>query len=98
MDSYIKKLIIEEYKIAFENINEIVSGKRPNWWVKSPNQYLAPSVVCKETSFEDERGEFNYYNKICETLEKLLAGQKAKYTCHFNEAPEEIKQMLEEAV
>ena len=97
MDSKLKQLIIENYKSAFKNLNEIVSGKRVNCFVLKPNQYLTPSILCVDLPLEDERGEFKHYNIICETLEKLLAGEKTDrkdYTCIFNDAPCELTGIL----
>jgi len=90
-------LIIENYKISFNNLNKIISGEEPNWFVLKPNQYLTPTIVTKEMHLDDEDGEFVYYNKICETLEKLLVGEEAEYTCSFRDAPEEIKKLLKTA-
>lgn len=94
MEAKLKELIIRDYKISLKNIERISSGKRINGFIKSPNQYLSPSTRLIPLPLNDKRGEFIYYNQICETLEKLLAGEKAKYTCHFNESPQEIKNLL----
>jgi hypothetical protein len=94
MDQALKQLIIENYKTSLENINEIISGKVLNCFVLKPQQYLTPSIICKNMPLEDEYGEFYHYNKICETLEKLLAGEKADYNVHLRNAPEKIVQLL----
>ncbi len=94
MDSRLKALIIEDYKKSLENLNQIVSGKKPNWFVLKSHQYLTPTIVCQETPLDDKWGEFYHYNQICETLERLLAGEKADYTGRFRDAPEEIVQLL----
>jgi hypothetical protein len=96
----LKYLIINNYKKSLENLNEITSGKRLNGFVLKPQQYLTPSVMWKSTPLEDEWGEFYHYNIICETLEKLLAGEKTErtnYTCRFRDAPEKIVQLLDKA-
>jgi hypothetical protein len=97
MDLMLKSLIIENYKESLKNLNEITSGKRLNGFVLKPQQYLTPTIMWKSTPLEEERGEFYHYNVICETLEKLLAGEKTNkndYTCRFRDAPEEIVQIL----
>jgi hypothetical protein len=94
MESNLKNLIISNYKEAFKEINEIVSGKGINCFVLKPNQYLTPSIITKEVPLNDKDGEFFHYNQICETLEKLLAGEKVEYTCHFRDAPINIKNLL----
>jgi hypothetical protein len=98
MEQKLKQLIISDYKGAFNNLNEILSRKRFNCFVLKPNQYLTPSILCTDIPLEDERGEFKHYNVICETLEKLLAGEKTNrndYTCRFKDAPKEIVQLLD---
>jgi hypothetical protein len=97
MDSRLKYIIIQDYITSFNNFNKIASGKEPNWFVLKPNQYLTPTIMTKEVSLDNENGEFNHYNQICETLEKLLAGENINYTCHFSNAPEEIKQLFNKA-
>jgi len=97
MEKRLKNLIVNDYLKSLEILSQIISERKPNWWVKSPNQYLTPSVICHSTPLDDEEGEFKYYNKICETLEKLLAGERVEYTCHFSDAPKEIKQLLDKA-
>jgi len=100
MDLMLKYLIIEDYKKALKNLNEITSGKRPNWFVLKPNQYLTPTIMTNELSLDNEDGEFNHYNIICETLEKMLAGERTDrndYTCRFRDAPEDIVQLLDKA-
>jgi hypothetical protein len=88
------KDIIEDYKKAFENILGIISGQKPNYWVMKLNQYLSPTIHMKELPLGDKHGEFQHYNKICDTLEKLLIEKRAEYSCHFSEAPEKIKELL----
>lgn len=100
MDETLKQLIINNYKASLKNLNEITSGERLNGFVLKPQQYLTPSVMWTSTPLEDEWGEFYHYNLICETLEKLLAGEKTErtnYTCRFRDAPEKIVQLLERA-
>lgn len=94
MVNSLKQKIIENYKTAFETLSNIVSGKRMNCWVKSP-EYLSPSIRIQPTSLDDESGEFIHYNSICETLEKLLAGEIVEYNGLFRDAPEEIKDFFE---
>jgi hypothetical protein len=97
MDQRLKQLIIRDYKEAFKNLNEIVSRKRFNCFVLKPNQYLIPSILCADIPSKDEEGEFKHYNIICETLEKLLTGErtdKEDYTCRFNDASYEIVRLL----
>ena len=94
MEEKLKKLIIENYKESFGYIEEIISEK-PNWNVIKPNQYLTPTIQTIELPLNDINGEFYHYNQICETLEKLIAGEKAPYYCHFKEAPKEIVNILE---
>ena len=96
----LKELIIENYKKSLKNLNEITSGKRLNGFVLKPQQYLTPTVMWKSTPLEDEWGEFYHYNIICETLEKILAGERTDredYTCRFRDAPEKIVQLLHKA-
>ena len=95
MEKKLKTLISKDYKKALENLGPIVSGKKMNCWVRKPNQYLSPTITIQSLPLDDKDGEFVHYNKICETLEKLLAGERVEYTYHFNEAPEKIKQLLD---
>ena len=95
MKAELKSLIIENYKIAFNKINEIISGKSPNWFIKSEKDYLSPSIMTLGMSLDDNRGEFFYYNTICEKLENLLAGEKTRHVCYFNGAPREIQELFE---
>ncbi|MBA7494849.1 hypothetical protein ES702_05427 [subsurface metagenome] len=97
MEKRLKTLIIEDYKNALDNLNQIVSGKKPNFWVLKPNQYLSPSIRSNILPLDDKHGEFFHYNVICETLERLLARETLEYTCQFRDAPEEIKELLDKA-
>jgi hypothetical protein len=94
MDENIRNLIIRDYKESFKNLSDIISGKEKNRYVLKPNQYLTPTIMTKLMNLDDKDGEFCHYNKICETLEKLLAGEKVKYICQFKNAPEKIKNLL----
>ena len=95
MEKELRNLIIGDYKKALEHLPQIVSGKKMNCWVRKPNQYLSPTITIQDVPLNDEDWEFAYYNSICETLEKLLAGEKAEYTCRLRDAPKEIKELLE---
>ena len=100
MDKELKGQIIKDWIVAYKYIDEIVTGKivtgkKGNWWVLKPHQYLSPSIRSNILPLDDKDGEFIHYNQICETLEKLLAGERAKYTGRFREAPDEIKQLLD---
>ena len=95
MEENLKRKIIGDYKEAFKSIDRIITGKKPNFWVVKPKHYLAPSFTTYTLSLDDKDGELAHYNKICETLEKLLAGEKAEYSCQFRDAPKEIKELLE---
>ena len=94
MNFELKSLILQDYKKAFDRINKIISKKDINCFVLKPNQYLTPTIIRTPLSLNDGDSEFVHYNLICETLEKLLAGEQTKYTCHFSDASEEIKKML----
>ncbi|MCK5624681.1 hypothetical protein KAI04_02470 [Candidatus Pacearchaeota archaeon] len=94
MEKRLKTLIIEDYKKAFENLDDIVSGKRLNGFVLKPNQYLTPSILIKDYSLEDPYGEFAHYNLICENLEKMLAGEEVKYMGRFRDASPEILNLM----
>lgn len=94
MDSELKSQIIEDYKEALKNINQIVSGERINCFVLKPCQYLYPSIVTSIVPLENTDGEFYHYNVICETLEKLLGGVEVDYNGRFRDASEEIKKLL----
>jgi hypothetical protein len=94
MDKETKEKILRDYHEAQKNIGEILEGKRVNSFVKSTKEYLKPSVVIQSCEMSDETGEFNYYVIIRNTLENLLVGRKAESSCHFNDAPEYIKELL----
>lgn len=94
MDKELKKQIIRHWEIAYKKIEEVVSKKTPNWLVNSPSQYLSITGLYMPAPFDDERGMFKHYNKICETLEKLLAGEKVPFSVHFNGAPLSIQNLL----
>ncbi len=94
MDDEARKKILEDYLEAQKNIGEILEGKRLNCFVKSTKEYLKPSVVIQSCEMSDETGEFNYYVIIRNTLENLLVGRKTESSCHFNDAPEYIKELF----
>jgi len=95
MKKGLKNKIIEDWIVAYKRIDKVVSREKENWWVVKPQQYLSPSIRGYSLSLDDELGEFFHYNKICESLEKVLAGEKAEYFGRFRDAPEEIKQLLD---
>lgn len=100
MEQTLKQMIIANYKMSLETLNEITSGKRLNYIVLKPQQYLTPTIISQPIPLDDEEGEFKHYNIICETLEKLLAGERTErndYTCRFRDAPEKILQLLDKA-
>jgi len=94
MDSRVKSLIVKDYKEVFKNINQIVTGERINCLILKPQQYLYPTIITNILPLDDKYGEFYHYNQICETLEKLLAGEKVDYNGRFRDASEEIKNLL----
>ena len=94
MDLELKRTILEDYKKAFEVVDKIASGKEYNWWVLKPYQYLTPSIHTQWLALNDKDGELYHYNLICETLERLLAGEQVEYNGRFRDAPEEIRQLL----
>ncbi len=94
MDQELKRNIIEDYKEAFKFIDKIISKKRINGLVLKPHQYLSPSTRFIEQPLEDDSGEFFHYNDICETLEKLLAGEEVEYNGRFRDALENIKNLM----
>jgi len=98
MKEHLNKLLVEHWRIANNKIRDIETGLIENSWIKNQSYYLNPIV--KEginLSLNNERGEFRYYVRIKNTLGLLLAGQKPKYTYHFNGAPEEIKELLDKS-
>jgi len=94
MNKELKELIIRDWGIAYKKIEEIVSNKTPNWSVNSPSQYLSLTGLCMPVPFDDKRGMFKHYNTICETLEKLLAKEKAPFSVPFKGAPLNIQYLL----
>ncbi len=94
MDLEIKRQIIGDYKEAFNSINKIGSRKRINGLVLKPHQYLSPSTLFIERNLKDDSGEFFHYNDICETLERLLAGEEVEYNGRFRDALENIKNLM----
>jgi len=94
MNEELKELIIRHWEIAYTKIEEVVFKKTQNWLVNSPSQYLSLTNLYIPVPFDNEQGMFKHYNIICETLEKLLAGEKAPFSVQFNGAPFGIQNLL----
>ncbi len=77
--------IFRDYLEAQSNINRILQRQDPNFFVKSPDQYLTPTVVSYKVPLDDERGELMHYISIRNALEKLLLGQP------IEDCPEALK-------
>ncbi len=91
MEGYVKKLILEDYKKAFNELDKIVLEEKFNRNVDDLGQYLSPSVTEKILPLNDVDGEFFHYNVICEVLENMLSGEKMDYFPQFRDANIEIK-------
>ena len=98
MNKELSMLLLDHWKTVNKRIKKIKSGLEKNFWVKNQSYYLEP-VIEKDViaPLNNERGLYNYYLIIKNSLGLLIAGENVKYTYHFNGAPKEIKQLLDKS-
>jgi len=92
MEKREKNQILNDYQIALDNLDEIRSGKRPNFFVRSEH-YLSPTILTKSLPLEDPHGELIYFSKICHCLNSILIDNKT--SLYLNHAPTYIKTFFE---
>ena len=90
--SLLKKLLRDhrQAQIGAQGIKETGS----NLYVQEKDKYLDPPISKESSSSGDGRGALEYFQRIRNALGNLIIGEPAKYSWHFEGAPEEIKRLL----